>query len=332
VTARAACARARRRVAERRGRRDEGREHVRRSDDAHVREGVDHRGVSYRIKNLGALGAILILALSAASASAAGMSTREFTVDVTGIHQVEWSWRAGDYGKDCSDWTAGAGAQTIGFSQARPARYRLLTFSGKLPQGLPRVSWVAASLGKAKIAARRTLKSWNDHLAPARCSPCDQEGGGCEPVPDRPQPAAPVACPKPRIDGEVAVGYFPDGKLPGDDDDLVAPVHPDGPALQVQALVRTAGVFSTCLPDLHQPLRLQTPDPGTVSFFKLSRLARLAVGRSMRLKGSIDVGAVASPDEMPTAKRSLGCDKKLVGPGYTECAVTDVTVEIRRRK
>jgi hypothetical protein len=291
--------------------------------------------VTDRMKHLGAAGALLLLLLVAAAtpspAGAAGFTTREYTVEVTGVHHVDWSWQGDGYDQDCRDWTAGSGEATIGFSQPRPARYRLLTLSGKLPAGAPRVTWMPASTGRTRISARRSARDWKDHLAPGRCSPCEQEGGGCAPAPDRPQPAAPPACPARSPQGTIAVGYYPDGDLPdtGTDDDLLAGL---GPALQVEVSVRTASAFSRCLPDVRGELRLYTPDPMTVTVHNVRPLERLAVGGKVTRKGSWERRAAGAPNAVPALKESNTCDEGVGGPGYEECAVTDVTVEIRRRR
>jgi hypothetical protein len=277
-----------------------------------------------------ALTALTLVVLAMVPSADAASARKQFSVDVTGIHQVDWTYRDPGAGEECRTWSRGSGSQTIGFSTPRPGRYTLTVVDprlrSRLPEGTPAAMWLALRAGTVKAVARRTPRGWKDHVPPGRCTPCDQEGGCDGPPADLPAPPAPASeCPRRAVKhAQVVATYFPDGDVPGDDE-LLAPL---GPAFGVQAVVPIADLYRRCLPDAHAGLRIVTPEPVLAAARNVFGLERLRAGRTLRLHATAERFTVAAPGGAATTTDV--CPKRLDGDGYRECAVTDVTIAVRR--
>lgn len=265
-------------------------------------------------------------ALALPAAASAGTVTKRYAVEITGIHQVDWTYQSGATRDECADWSAGAGSQTTGFSTRRPVRYTATRTTGPRPKGFPKVLWAPAREERAKITVAREVSDWNDHLAPGRCSPCELEGGCSGPAADRPQPPAPATdCRRRSLPGQTLSTWFDTGHGPGvDGDPLVGAL---GPVLQVQLIAAVGDAYDRCYPDLHEDLQLRTPDALPVTVTGAGRVLKLRPGRTITLKGSREksVRIIGGVRDVKTS-----CPKQLGGEGYGECAVTDVSIEIRR--
>jgi hypothetical protein len=275
---------------------------------------------------------LLVLVALPGGARAADQPKR-YSVDVTGIHHVDWAYEDAGAGAECGNWSRGSGSQTIGFSHTRPDRYTLTALPKAmrkyLPKEAPAKLWVPARLGMAKVALQREVEGWTDHLAPGRCTPCEQEGGCDGPAPDPiPPPAPPTDCPRRSQKSPIAVNFYPDGKIPVDDDGLVAPLEDRHPAFAVEPGLKVGDGYARCYPDLHR-LKLQTGDPFRVSLQPVSRILGLRAGGSVTLKASAQHYTVTPPGG-GKATQAIRCPAALAGPGLRDCAVTDVTVVVRR--
>lgn len=269
---------------------------------------------------------VLALAAVAAQPSAAASRDKLFSVEVTGIHHVDWSYQSAGAHGECDTWSTGSGTQTTGFSQPRPARYTVIPQLRGVRRGSPAAFWVMTVEGASKVTVGRTVGGWTDHLPPGRCTPCEQEGGCDGPVADPPAPA-PIAtdCRRRTLPALILTMYYPDGDAPSDD--VVAPLRRRPPALQVQLSSSIGTIFSRCYPDLHDGLRIATPDPPAMTIAKAGRVARLRRDGRLTLRASSERETRVLDGE-PTVRDA--CAPTVAGPGYVECAVTEVTVRIRR--
>lgn len=284
-------------------------------------------------KHILAAAAIAGLAAVPAAASAAPTTTQTaYSIDITGIHVVDWSDQPGEK-VECRAWSAGSGTQTIGFSTPRKLRYTGLILTGRRPFPVPRFQLVPAGLGRVKATVTRTGE-WTDHVIPQSCTPCGpgSEYGECEPT-AAVDPATLLSCGRRTIRRASATVVW-SGKgepIRGDgDDDLLTPLTD---ALTVSVGASAQGLYRLCPPDLPDGAAraLRTPDPQqlTIVGSRVQRLKRLAVGRTLTLKVQQDAGYAVPVDG--TGKASTTCPK-LGGPGYAECATTDITVEITRTR
>ncbi|ADB49859.1 hypothetical protein [Conexibacter woesei] len=260
-----------------------------------------------------AASAIALAALTAPSAHAA--STPTYTVDVTGIHVVDWRYQTDNYPDECKAWVKGSGTATLGIRTTKPARYMLLAFPGMAPQLL------MSKLGRYAGVAQRTASDWEDHAIPqtSACTPCGplSEYGECsEPGP----PLAPLHdCRRRNGIASAAVSLIEAGKSR----------ERNGPAALVDALrVDTSVVarFPSCPPtQLTEGPGMRSENAREVSIVgpKVRRIRRLARGQKITLHGSVERSFAGG-------RETQRCSKPAGGAGYSECAVTDVTVEIKR--
>lgn len=269
------------------------------------------------------------------TSASAGYRSMVFSVDVSGAHHVDWKWQD-PYGPEpCNDWTNAAGSQTTGFSHVRPAKYVATVSTGKTLKGLPKgakvpgVAWSPSGQAKVKMTVTRKVTDLEPHLAPGSCTPCEQEGGGCAPPVDR-QPQLPETdCARRTLKGAgVGIAYVPEGfaeaedGLPklGEDALRVAPFSP---------LDREA--YKACYPEL-LPTRqhLETPEPLPIQIRSAARVLRLRVGGKVTYNASRELGTWLLAGKVMTEEHCTPPE----GPqyGYVECAVTDITVKIKRLK
>jgi hypothetical protein len=255
---------------------------------------------------------LVLLVLAPAGAHAA--TARTYAVAVTGIHVVDWQYQGEGYPDQCTAWSKGTGTQTLGIRTTKRARYMILSLPGVAPRLL------TTKLGRYVGVARRTGSDWEDHAIPqtAACTPCGplSEYGPCA---EEPPPLAPLHdCARRNGVASAGVELFEAGKS----------YEPDGPAALVDALhVRTSVVagFRSCPPTQPDGPGLHAGDPLEVSIVgaKVRRIRKLRRGRTLTLHGAEERGFAAG-------RESRKCSKPAGGIGYSECAVTDVTVEIRR--
>jgi hypothetical protein len=267
-------------------------------------------------RRIAALLVLLPLALAALTAtSAQAARTPAYTVDVTGIHVVDWRYQGENYPDECKAWVKASGTATLGIRTTKPARYMLLAFPGMEPQLL------MSKLGRYVGVAQRTASDWDDHAIPqtSACTPCGplSEYGECsEPGP----PLAPLHdCRRRNGVASAAVTLIEAGKGQ----------ERNGPAALVDALrVDTSVVarFPSCPPTqvtggpgMHSENALEVSIVGP----KVRRIRMLARGQKLMLHGSVERGFAGR-------RETRKCSKPAGGVGYSECAVTDVTVEIKR--
>lgn len=254
---------------------------------------------------LAGLLATLAIALVALSPVAtAGAETRELTVDVTGIHVDDWRHADSGYPERCRFWTFGRGSQTIGLRTVRPVRYQLF----RSPGG---ARWFLApvSVGRWAGSVQRS-GSWEDHAPPptAECQPCGplSEYGECGE--ELPPVKATWDCRRRKLRSPLALLGL-------------------GQAL----VVRFGGgvSFTDCPPDLGGravvELRLARPRQVSFSGAPLRKLLALGKGGSLTLKGSAEASYV-------NGRTRGACARLPLVVGDAECAVTDVTVEVRRTR
>ncbi len=257
-----------------------------------------------------ALGLATVLAVPSAQAA----PSPTYQVDVTGIHVVDWQYQGANYPAECKAWSKGSGTQTLGIRTTKPAQYMLLAVPGTAPQLL--MSKLGAYAGSAQRSA-----DWKDHTIPqtAACTPCGplSEYGECDE--GDPDLLAPLHdCRTKKSTASAAIALVLKGQS----------TRPDGPAALANSLrVDTSVVaqFPSCPPTqsggpgLHSADALEVPIVGP----KVARVLKLRRGQKLTLKGAEERG-------FANGKESSSCSKPAGGEGYSECAVTDVTVEIRR--
>jgi hypothetical protein len=256
--------------------------------------------------------ALAFLASAAPAAAYTPPKAKRMTlaVDVTGIHVVDWHVQDGAYPDPARSWSEGSGTQTLGFSTRRPIRFRATALSGTTPRGDALPPLILAPMrapAPLKGSLRRTA-SWKVNDG----SGCDREGG-CDDDPVFIPLHAPASCPGKQVAVPAEV-------------DVTAPAgEPQRRVLY--ALIRPAkldGLWPNCPPDMdaiRRPLRLAQP-PSLGFADGIRRISRLRRGGKVTLKAQLEQGAAGGA---PTAS----CPP-LTGPGQQECAVTDITVEVRR--
>jgi hypothetical protein len=269
--------------------------------------------IPIRIRIAAVVPALLIL-LAPVPAGAHAATAGTYAVEVTGIHVVDWQYRGEGYPDQCKAWSKGAGTQTLGIRTTKAARYMTLALPGVAPRLL------STRLGRYAGVARRTGSDWEDHAIPqtAACSPCGplSEYGECA---EEPPPIAPLHdCARRNGIAAAAVELLEAGKS----------YEPDGPAALVDALhvqTNVVAAFPSCPPTQADGPGLHAADPLEVSIVgaKVRRIRKLRRGRTLTLHGSEERG-------FAQGRESRKCSKPAGGFGYSECAVTDVTVEIRR--
>lgn len=275
----------------------------------------------------------LLLLLAPAHARAADTVKMQFAVEVTGIHVVDWVHDPGTT-DTCKAWSKGSGTQTTGFSTKRPVRYTGMKIVGKLPEimrNAPRFTLLGFGRTSDFKATVERKGDWEEHLIPNQrpCVPCGplSEYGECG---DAPLPPAPLfSCGRRDIKAAGAnLAFVAKGS---DDDGPVALTD----ALRVDLAASSDGLFPHCPPELADGTgrELQQPDPREVSFVgaKVRKLQSLRVGQKITLKDSSEAGYVSESEKAPRELDACS-SATLSGPGYRECAITDVTVEVRRTR
>lgn len=258
--------------------------------------------------------AVTALAAAPAAHAAAGFKAKRMTlsVELTGIHVVDWHVQDPNYPDPLTSWVVGKGTQTLGFSTRRPVRFKATAFSGRVPggQSLPALVLQPQAAPRPLKGSLRRKGSWkyNDD------SICDREGG-CDDSVLVPPVHLPASCPARTVQVPAVVDVSASGGNPASQM-LFAKFN--GP-LQLD------GLWSNCPPDMDavkRPLALAQP-PATLSFGRgAKRVARMRRGSTLTLKTQVERGA--------TDGVISGSCPKLAGPGQQECAVTDLTLEIKR--
>ncbi|HEU4658273.1 MAG TPA: hypothetical protein VFR97_12145 [Capillimicrobium sp.] len=259
---------------------------------------------------------LTVAACAAAGAVAAAPAQARdplLAVEVTGIHVVDWTYATEGAGQECKAWSRGSGTQTLGIRTPRAARYEVLdTGMAKLllPQGSPTFAGSAQRTG-----------DWTDHAVPltSACTPCGprSEYGPCEDTaPDLLHPL--YDCKRRTPAANAMLQLVPAGSEMGDGLTALADT------LVVATSVPTT--FTACPPDFDgSPVSLHSPQPLDVHIAgkPVKRLMSLRRGQRVALKGSAEAGYDGKQE-------SSSCQAPAGGVGYRECAVTDVTVEVRR--
>jgi hypothetical protein len=265
---------------------------------------------------------IVLLALAGAlvaPALAQAAATPEYAVEVTGIHVVDWELRSEGYPAECKAWTHGRGTQTLGIRTTKAPRYMLLTIPG---QG---VLFSPSTAGRFAGAAQREVTVWKDHGVPqtAACTPCGplSEYGKCDESADGDLLAPLFDCRTRKSPGTAVLSLALAGQQ----------VSPDGPAALANTLTVTTGVaadYPNCPPTVTGTgpgLKAAQPTDVSIVGAQVQRLLRLRPGQKLTLKGSEERGHAAGQE-------SRSCSAPAATAGYSECAVTEITVEIRRLK
>jgi uncharacterized protein (DUF2141 family) len=253
-----------------------------------------------------------------APAAAQAAATPEYAVEVTGIHVVDWELRTADYPQECKGWTHGQGTQTLGVRTTKAARYMLLTIPGSGPM------FSMSKAGKYAGHAQRELQKWQDHGVPQTraCTPCGplSEYGECDEDASGDLLAPLFDCKARTAPGTAVVSLALAGQPTG-----------EGSAVALADSVRVAtsvgATFTHCPPTQNGGPGLKAEQPTEVSIVgaQVKRLLRLRPGQKLTLKGSEERGTAAGQE-------SQSCSKPAGTVGYSECAVTEITVEIRRLK
>lgn len=266
--------------------------------------------------------ALLALGLAAPAASALTTTDMTFRVDVTGIHDVMWSYKSDGYPDACKSWTDGSGTQTIGISNTRPMTFRATRLDGKLPAAMKDVArfQLLGPMKPAKYRATVERKGeWQEHVRPATsaCTPCGplSEYGQC--AGEQP-PVVPLQrCGRKEIArASTSLQFVPAGTADRDEELVVSL----GDALTLELRTPVSGLFPLCAPNLPgSSVSLQQPEPLKLAAggAKVRALKTLRVGRKVTVKLSAELPRACSP-------------KTIAGPGYRECATTEATVEVRR--
>lgn len=231
-------------------------------------------------------------------------------VEVSGRHRDRWHLQDDGYPDPNRIWYSGRGAQTLGFSTAKPVTYRATAMSGSTPDGTRLAPLVLTRVSSQPLRGSlgRKFSAWDFGDG----NPCDREGG-CEentlipPLHHKPD------CPEKRLDvpATLETGATADGKLS---------------RLQVSfAPLSLEGLWAECPPDMEgigRPLSLAQPH--TVALAGgVHAIIHLGVGDSVTLEGAFRRGASAASGE------AASCPT-LSGVGQQECAVTSVTVKVKR--
>lgn len=231
-------------------------------------------------------------------------------VEITGLHQVRWHLQDEGYPDPKRIWYSGKGSQTLGFSTPKPVTYRAAAMSGTTPDGtrLTPLALTPSAVKPMKGSLRRKYSGWQFSDG----DPCDREGG-CEVNQLIPPLHHNPSCPERRlgVPATLETGATPDGKLS---------------VLQVSfSPLSLEGLWPECPPDMDGVSRpLTLAQPHTVALAGgIKAIAHLAKGQSVTLKGAFRRGASDASGE------TASCPT-LSGAGKQECAVTDVTVEVKR--
>jgi len=280
------------------------------------------------------LATLVLLGAAAPTAHALTTTDMTFAVEVTGIHDVMWSYKSAGWPDTCKSWTDGAGTQTTGLSTRRPMTFRATRLDGKLPRAMkdvPRFT-LLGPFGRPRYRATVERKGdWREYVRPAtsECTPCGplSEYGQCE---GEQAPFVPLQrCGRhdlPRA--TAALGFVPAGTADRDDELLVSL----GDALTLELRTPLSGLFEQCAPDVQGGRSLARPEPLplAVGGAKVRSLKTLRVGRKLTFKLSAQAGLVQ--DGGPEAKPETCTPATVAGGGYRECATTEATVEVRRTR
>lgn len=258
-----------------------------------------------------ACGAALAAAAAATPAQAAP-GDAVLQVEITGIHVVDWTYVTGGYPDECQGWTKGSGTQTTGIRTVAPIRYDLFDIGfGKLLSPDTRKA-------RFKASAERSA-DWTEHRTPmtSACTPCGplSEYGKCEePGPD----VAPLfVCRRQTPEAMAMLQMIPAGTE-----------MEDGVVSLADVLVVTSTAspsWTHCPPDFDgSPISMHAEQPLEVRIVgaKVQRLMNMRKGQKLTLKGDAERGFDGS--------REAETCKGAAGQAYHECAVTDMTVEVRR--
>ncbi|HEY8582729.1 MAG TPA: hypothetical protein VIL49_07270 [Capillimicrobium sp.] len=257
-------------------------------------------------------GALAAAALAAAPAHAADPV---LAVEITGIHVIDWDLATGGYPDECDSWTKAGGTQTLGIRTPKPVRYEVLdTGMGKLLLPAGRQRFVGA--------ARREVAEWRDHRRPmtSACTPCGprSEYGPCDDDPQEDLLAPLWDCAPRTPDAQATLQLIPAGTET--DEGVVALADVLVVATSIPA------TWTHCPPDFDGSdiaLRADAPLEVRIVGPSVRKLASLKRGGRVTLKGSTELG-------WDGAAERERCDGPPGGFGYRECAITDMTVEVRR--
>lgn len=277
-------------------------------------------------------------ALGAAAAPAAqALTTTDMTfrVEITGIHDVQWSYKSLGWPDRCKSWTDGSGTQTIGISTRRPMTFRATRFDGRLPRAMkdvPRFT-LLGPFGRPRYRATVERQGdWREHVRPStpECTPCGplSEYGQCE---GEQAPFVPLQrCGRHDLpEATTSVELVPAGTADADDELLVSL----GDAVKVELRTSLSGLFAQCAPNVQGGRSLAQPEPLplAVGGAKVRALKTLRVGRTLTLRASAQKALLQVP-EVGESRPEACSPRTLAGDGYRECATTEATIEIRRTR
>jgi hypothetical protein len=231
-------------------------------------------------------------------------------VEITGLHQDRWHLQEDGYPDANRIWYAGKGAQTLGFSTPKPVTYQAIAMSGSIPGGTRLSPLSMTHIGSKPLrgSLRRRTQSWQYSDG----NPCDREGG-CEVNELIPPVHLPASCPERRlgVPANLETATSAGGRLA---------------VLQVSFSPLTLeGLWPQCPPDMDVVKRpLTLAQPHTVALAGgIRAIGHLAKGESVTLKGAFRRGGSTQSSETASCPAPSGV-------GLQECAVTDVTVEVKR--
>jgi hypothetical protein len=265
----------------------------------------------HRASFLAAIAALLALALPASACAYAHptVTTMRLAVEITGVHVVDWRYQSTDDLAAAEVWTAGSGTQTLGFSTPKPLPYRAIVSRGKLPNGQSLAPLRLQPLSSKPLKGSLRRSGSFRYKAPPPCGEGECSGGA--PV----QRTETGSCPAKRRG--VPVGL-----------DTSSPeVFQGRPTLDAffGMVEDVESPWADCPPDVNgsrNNLRLAQPRavflPGG-----LERIVKLRRGAKLTLKGDYEISS------SPAGEKKGKCPP-LKGEGMSQCAVTDITVEVTR--
>jgi hypothetical protein len=242
------------------------------------------------------------LAPQRAAAAAPEPQMIELSVEITGMHLVDWQYRSDHYDDPTVGWTEGSGNQTLGWSTTRPLRAQLM----KLPASvmghrLPPLQLVGfRQLPRLKGTVVRTARVRRLDPPPV-CEGGDVSSCGVMPLPRLQAQVCGRRPVKTGVELELRAGTI---------------------VVRAQPATPIKSLFPRCAPDRpDQPFvaQLDVPTPDPVYFWDAANaIAKLRRGGKLKLHEDRPGGARRCPLPKQTSN------------GYEECGVTDVTLEIRR--
>jgi hypothetical protein len=255
--------------------------------------------------------------VSAASAAPFRSAQKTLTVEVTGIHVLDWHRQSDGYGEPDREWSEERGTETYGIRTPRPLRYDATTFSGRPPGGLELPPIVLSPGGATElrgVVQRRLVKRWNEiGYCGGEYGECTgQERTGVQSTSRRCGPTS------------VRQGVTFDSTAPSGRPDAreILLGLPTANAV-FDACERVGGAHGGSLADQLPPDKLFLPGA-------LHRIRRLGRGGKATFRASFERGWRAGA--LNPAIEDLERCPQLTGPGLQGCAIAELTIEVTRAR